>query len=105
MREIVCEGFMQKLIVAAALFLTGCIPEVSFWWSPDGQTAAIRTAECLRRSDARGKLSAIVLPGDVQSAAWVPDGSALIVSLSIVANTWPEVEAMIPWDEAKTTGA
>ena len=99
---------MKKHIVSLAataitLFLTGCLPEDFIWWSPDGQTAAIRTSEGLRLSDASGKLSEVVLPGEIQSTTWLPDNSGLVVSRSWKVKAWAAAEKLLPSEEAAAT--
>ncbi len=101
---------MKKLILplaiaATALLLGGCLPEESIWWSPDGQIAAIRTADGLRLASADGHLSALVLTGEVQSAAWLPDGSGLVVNRTFRVTDWPSAQSLIPAEEAAATRA
>jgi len=86
-----------------SLMLSGCLPQPFVWWSPDGKTAAIRTTAGLRLSDANGSLSAVILPGEIQSAAWSPDGLTLVVSRSLKSTNWTEIEAGIPPAEAAAT--
>lgn len=101
---------MKKLalgfvVAAAAILFTGCLPEEFIWWSPDGRTAAVRTSAGLRLADAEGQLSPVVLPGEIQSAAWLPDGTGLLVSRVLKAEDWTEAQAMIPPEEAAATMA
>jgi hypothetical protein len=98
------KNYIYSVAVAAvALLAGGCLPEGFIWWSPDGQTAAVRTSEGLRLAGTNGQLSAIILPGEIQSAAWLPDGSELVVSRSFKLTNWAAVEKMIPREEATLT--
>jgi hypothetical protein len=90
-------------IVAAGLVLAGCLPEDYIWWSPNGQTAAIRASDGLRLAGTNGQLSAVVLPGNVQAAAWLPDGSSLLVSRSLNLTNWAAVDSLIPASESAAT--
>lgn len=90
---------------ALALLWCGCLPEESIWWSPDGQTAAVRGPEGLCLAQLDGRLSPVLLPGRIQSANWSPDGSGLVVSRSLELAQWAEVEALIPAAEAAATRA
>ncbi len=95
---------LRSLAVAAtALLLAGCLPEEFIWWSPDGQTAAVRTPDGLRLAGTNGQLSAVILPGEIQSAAWLRDGSGLLVSRSFKLTSWAAVEQLIPSEEAAAT--
>ncbi len=86
-------------ISGLALLLSGCLPEEFLWWSPDGRVAAIRTPEGLRLSDANGHLSEVVLTGEIQRAAWSPDGASLVVCRSLKLTNWSTVEALVPREE------
>ncbi len=91
------------LLASTGLLLTGCLPEQFLWWSPDGRIAALSTAEGLRLVDANGDLSPVVLSGEVKSAAWLSDGSGVVVSRSYQKATWAEVEPLLPPAEAAET--
>jgi hypothetical protein len=98
---------MKKLVLfpafaAAALLLGGCLPEAGIWWSPDGQTAAVRGPDGLRLTDAAGKLSALVLTGDVQSVAWLTDSSGVVVARSFAVSNWTAAAKLVPPDEARS---
>jgi hypothetical protein len=96
--------FLRSLPPAAlALLWCGCLPEESVWWSPDGQTAAVRTSEGLRLAGPDGRLSPVLLSGAIQFAHWSPDGSGLVVSRSLERTNWAAVEALIPAEEAAAT--
>ncbi|MEK7677882.1 MAG: hypothetical protein AAB676_18795 [Verrucomicrobiota bacterium] len=97
------KHILPLVIAAAALLLGGCLPEEFIWWSPDGQTAAVRTSDGLRLTGTNGQLSAVILPGEIQSASWLPDGSGLIVSRSFKLTNWAAAEKMIPRGEAAAT--
>ena len=97
------KHILPLVIAAAALLLGGCLPEEFIWWSPDGQTAAVRTSDGLRLTGTNGQLSAVILPGEIQSASWLPDGSGLIVSRSFELTNWAAAEKMIPRGEAAAT--
>lgn len=88
---------------ATALLLGGCLPEEFVWWSPDGQTAAVRTSDGLRLAGTNGQLSTVVLPGEIQSAAWLPDGSGLVVNRSLKMRNWAAAEKLTPPEEAEAT--
>ncbi|MBI4328035.1 MAG: hypothetical protein HY674_22620, partial [Chloroflexi bacterium] len=99
---------MKKTILslttaATALLLGGCLPDEFIWWSPDSQTAAVRATDGLRLAGANGRLSAVILPGEIQSAAWLPDGSSLVVSRSWAVKDWAAAEKLIPPEEAAVT--
>ena len=96
---------LLRSLAGAALTLLwcGCLPEESIWWSPDGQTVAVRSPEGLRLAQLDGRLSPVLLPGQIQSAHWSPDGSGLVVSRSLDRTDWAEVEALIPATEAAAT--
>jgi hypothetical protein len=84
-----------------AILATGCRPDEAIWWSPDGRVAAVRTSEGLRLTDAEGHLSGVVLEGEVQSADWMPDSSALVVSRSYKVSDWAAAEKLLPTAEAQ----
>jgi hypothetical protein len=84
-----------------AILATGCRPDEAIWWSPDGRVAAVRTSEGLRFTDAEGHLSGVVLEGEVQSADWMPDSSALVVSRSYKVSDWAAAEKLLPTAEAQ----
>lgn len=90
-------------LAAMALFLGGCQPEEFIWWSPNGQTAAVRTSDGLRLAGTNGQLSEVILPGEIQSAAWLPNNSSLAVSRSFTLTNWSAAERMIPHEEAAAT--
>lgn len=101
------KPFMKHLIrslsiVGAGVFLTGCLPEDYIWWSPNGETAAIATSDGLRLASTNGQLSAVVLPGEIQAAAWLYDSSSLIVSRSLKFTNWAAIENLIPAQENAT---
>ena len=97
------KTILALALAATALFVGGCLPEEFIWWSPDGRTAAIRTPDGLALAGTNGQLSAIVLPGNIQSAAWMPDGSSLVVSRSRTLTNWAAVEPLISREEAAVT--
>ena len=99
---------MKKVIVSclfgvAVLLSSGCRPDEGIWWSPDGRVAAVRAPDGLRLADAEGALSAPVVEGEIQSANWLPDGSALLVSRGYMAKDWSAAEKLIPSEEAAVT--
>src|SRR5437867_1797230 len=99
---------MKKVIVSclfgvAVLLSSGCGPDEGIWWSPDGRVAAVRAPDGLRLADAEGALSAPVVEGEIQSANWLPDGSALLVSRGYMAKDWSAAEKLIPSEEAAVT--
>ena len=79
-------------MAAMVLLLGGCLPDEFIWWSPEGQTAAVRTSKGLRLAGTNGQLSAVILPGEIQSATWLPDGSSLVVSRSFKLTNWDAAE-------------
>lgn len=97
------KQILSLTLAATALLLGGCLPEAFIWWSPDGQTAAIRTSEGLRLAGTNGQLSAVILPGEIQSAAWLTDGSGLLVSRAWKVKDWAAAEKLIPPEEAAAT--
>lgn len=97
------KHLLALALAAAALLFTGCLPEEFIWWSPDGQTAAIRASDGLRLASTNGRLSEVVLTGDIHSAAWLPDGSNLLVSRSFRLTNWAAAAQLIPADEAAAT--
>lgn len=97
------KPILSLAIAATALLLGGCLPEEFIWWSPDGETAAVRASDGLRLVGTNGQLSEIVLPGEIQSAAWLPNGSGLVVSRSWKVNDWAAAEKLIPGEEAAVT--
>jgi hypothetical protein len=94
------KSILCLALTVTALLLGGCLPEEFIWWSPDGQTAAVRTSDGLRLAGTNGQLSEVVLPGEIQSAAWLPDGSGVVVSRSSSVKDWAAAEKLIPPEEA-----
>lgn len=86
-----------------AVILCGCQPEEGVWWAPTGKTVAIRTNEGLRLATAEGELSGVILTGEIQSASWLADGSAIVVSRTYSVPDWKTAEALIPAPEAART--
>ena len=97
------KQILSLAITATALLLGGCLPDEFIWWSPDGQTVAVRTSDGLRLASTNGQLSAVVLPGEIYSASWLLDGSGLVVSRSFKLTNWVAAERMIPREEAAAT--
>lgn len=94
------KNILLRLLSAAVLLCNGCRPDEGLWWSPDGQVAAVRAPGGLRLANAQGELSPPVLAGEIQSAEWLPDGSALLVSRAYEVDDWDSAEALIPSEEA-----
>jgi hypothetical protein len=97
------KHILPLALAATALLLGGCLPEEFIWWSPTGQVAAVRTPDGLRLTGTNGQLSAVILPGEIQSAAWLPDGSSLVVSRAFKLTNWTAIEKLIPREEAVAT--
>ena len=66
------------LFAIAPLLLGGCL-EKRIQWSPDGNQAALITADGLFLTDAEGQLSPLLLP-DVNAVAWLSDSRRLAVA-------------------------
>lgn len=87
-------------IVAALFALAGCFPEEKITWSPDGQTAALVTADGLRLCDAQGKLSKEPVAG-VGAAAWFPDSRRIVVVRTVPAEKWEDLAQWIDEPQRK----
>lgn len=69
-------------------------------WSPDGSVAAVRAAGGLRLVGADGTLSDN-LADDVTGAAWLPDGSGLILLRATTVTNWSAVAAAAPAEDTR----
>ena len=90
----------RTALIAVSLLAAGCFPEERLWWSPDGLQLAVLTPTGLRLSNPDGILSEATC-GDVQAAAWLPDGSGLVVTKQIEFDTWDAAKALVPAAEVK----
>ena len=96
-----------SLLVLVASALVSCVPEERVWWSPDGQTAVVRSADALHLADPGGSLGpALDLGGKLDSAIpggvdWLPDNNGFIFARTRPAAHWDEAKALIPATDAK----
>ena len=97
---------MKKLIPLFALFLSGCLPEDRFWWSPDGQEAAVLSEGALYLVKPDGVLGNPVQGGAADKTvtptalSWLPDGSGFVLCRERKIASWDEVVRLIPPAEA-----
>lgn len=90
----------RTALIALSLLAAGCFPDERLWWSPDGLHLAVLTPTGLRMADPDGKLSDATCE-DVQAAAWLPDGSGLVVTKQTEFDTWDAAKALVPAAEVK----
>ena len=94
------------LIPLFALFLSGCLPEDRFWWSPDGQEAAVLSEGALYLVKPDGDLGNPVQGGAADKAvtptalSWLQDGSGFVLCRERKIASWDEVTRLIPPAEA-----
>jgi len=97
---------MKKLIPLLALFLSGCLPENRFWWSSDGQEAAVLSEGALYLVKPDGELGSPVQGGAADKTvtptalSWRPDGSGFVLCRERKIASWDEVARLIPPTEA-----
>ena len=95
--------FYSALLAGATLCLTGCLPEERFWWAPDGSQAAVVTEDQLRLVDATGALLAkMEVPEEwrVVRVEWLPDSRVFLLQSVQEVESWGQVTALVPRDEA-----
>jgi hypothetical protein len=80
-------------LAALAAALPACVPE-RVAWSPDGSRAAVIAPDGLRLCDPSGKISEPLIPGQVQRAAWLPDGKHLALARTLSLPTWNDIEKL-----------
>jgi len=90
-------GFASKITILfiACLYLAACGPEKTVQWSADGMQAAVVSGGWLYFCDAQGRLSDPVAD-EVESVAWLPDSSRLVVVSKRELATWDELVAAAP---------
>ena len=91
---------IRTALIALSLVAAGCFPDERLWWSPDGLELAVLTPTGLRLANPDGILSEATC-GDVQAAAWLPDGSGLVVTKQTEFDTWDAAKALVPAAEVK----
>lgn len=97
---------MKKLIPLFAVFLSGCLPENRFWWSPNGQEAAVLSDGALYLVKPDGGLGSPVQGGSAdktvtpKALSWRPDGSGFVLCRERKIASWNEVAKLIPAAEA-----
>jgi len=95
--------FYSALLAGVTLCLTGCLPEERFWWAPDGSQAAVVTEDQLRLVDATGALLAkMEVPEEwrVVRVEWLPDSRGFLLQSVQEVESWGQVTALVPRDEA-----
>lgn len=94
------------LIPLLALCLGGCLPEDRFWWSPDGQEAAVLSEGALYLVKPDGGLGGAVQGGAADKSvtptalSWRPDGSGFVLCRERKIASWDEASRLIPSAEA-----
>ena len=99
---------IRLLAVLCLLFLGGCLPKERIWWSPDGTRAAVLLDSGLQLTDDSGKVISdlqhdMLGPGAVtiEQAAWLADGSAIIISQVRTIASWQEARPLISDQDAE----
>ena len=83
----------RTALLALSLSAAGCFPDERLWWSPDGTQLAVLTPTGLRWSDPDGNLSDATCE-DVKAAAWLSDGSGVVVLKQTETATWEAAKAL-----------
>jgi hypothetical protein len=90
----------RTALIAVSLLAAGCFPDERLWWSPDGLHLAVLTPAGLQLADPDGDLAEVTCEA-VQAAAWLPDGSGLVVIKQTETADWTVAKALVPAAEAK----
>ena len=94
------------LILILSLFLGGCLPEERFWWTPDGQQAAVLSEKALYLVKPSGGLGEPLAGGTADKSvtptalSWLPDGSGFVLCRERKIASWDDVAKLIPTAEA-----
>jgi hypothetical protein len=92
------------IVLAAALVLTGCLPEERTWWSPDGSRALVVInghLHLVAENGAPGE--ALFSSGEGENpptAAWLPDGSGFVMARERRVSQWAQAKALLAQAEA-----
>jgi hypothetical protein len=86
------------LVAVLLMLAAGCRVEERIAWSPDGSVAAVWMDDAVRLMDAEGRLDSPVA-SNVAAAAWLADGSGLVLVRQLALSSWEEAAALLPEDE------
>jgi hypothetical protein len=88
--------FLLSVCAAAALAVTGCLPEKRIVWSPDGSRAAVATPNGLFFVDRTGVVQKPRLKGSATLCHWMPDGRRLAVVHVSQEVSWEALAGILP---------
>ncbi len=97
-----------SLALGAVLCLSGCDQEERFWWSPQGDRAAVVISDQLHLVDADGTIGQPLFEKHERthlgSLSWLPDGGGFVFARTRLIKTWAETLPLIPAEEATLIG-